>query len=151
MAISTVVHVRPNSQDLCDPAPFPVSSFREKIRELLELRKVALLFRGEKPVVIEKRNHIVRDRREVIHFVVPDSISSLSHRPTAQVPLKLRENHRVSLGDVEAEGDLPRDLIVAPGTEGDVEASFSIRKSRQVVTDFNRYGLGVEHRSSLSC
>src|SRR6266540_7496775 len=101
--------------------------------------------------MIEERNHILVDGGEVVDLIVPDTITPLSHRPAAEVPLELREDDLIALGDVETEGYFPRCPIVAPRTERDIETPLAIREASQVVPDVARHRRGIEHDSSLSC
>ena len=52
----------------------------KQLRELLKFRKVALLLGRQKPEPLEEWDHVLNDRREVVHFVIPHTISSLPHR-----------------------------------------------------------------------
>src|SRR6266540_3424247 len=100
--------------------------------------------------MIEERNHILVDGGEVVDLIVPDTITPLSHRSAAEVPLELREDDLIALGDVEAEGNLPWHPVIAPRAEGNVEAALPIREASQVASDVSRYQPGIKHRSSLS-
>ena len=118
---------------------------------MLELREIALLLRGQKSKVIEERNHVLDDCREVVDLEIPDSISPLPHRPASEIPLELREDHLIPLRDVETQRHFPWIPVVVSRTEGHVEATFSIRETGQVVSDRNRNRAWIEHRPSLSC
>src|SRR5206468_1508259 len=137
-AVAAVIHVRTNLQDLLDPFAIEVPSFRHQRHESSELREVSLLLGGQESERLKERDHASSNCREVIHLEVPHSISPLPHRPTPEVSLELGENDLVALGDVEAEGDLPRHSVVASRPEGDIEAPLAIRKASQVVPDFDR-------------
>src|SRR6266446_725055 len=96
-ALPAVVHLPPNRQHLFHTFRGVMSALTNHFGELLELRKVALLLRGEKPEPLKERDHALDDGLEVVHLVVPDTIVSLPHRPALQVALEQRQDHRITL------------------------------------------------------
>src|SRR3989442_10316511 len=141
--VSAVVHVRPNPKDLCDPIPIHRRPFGQQERKSLEFREIALLLCRKEAKMIEKRDYVFPQGREVVDLVVPDSVVPLAHRPTSEVPFELREDYLITLGDVEAQGNFPRCPIVAPRPERDVETALAVREAGQVVPNVARHRPGV--------
>src|SRR3977135_2222801 len=98
-------------------------------RDLLELRKIALLLRGQKAESIKKRDYVLDDRGEVIDFVVPDAVCPGAHRSAFQPLLKHAQDDLIALGDVEAQGSVPCHRLTAAPAKGHVEAAFTIGES----------------------
>src|SRR5215469_18536595 len=119
--------------------------------DLLELRKIALLLRGEKAEPIKERDYVLDDRGESIDFVVPDAVCPGTHRSALQLLLEHAQDYLIALGDVETQGYFPRHRIVASPPKGHVETAFTIGESSQVVADRLRDLRNVQHAKSLSC
>src|SRR5260370_41169406 len=95
----------------------------EKFRQFDELGEVALLHRRQEMKSAKKRNHVVQNRLEIVHLVVPDAVLALAHRPAFQMPLEQRQNDGIALRDVEAERHLPWQRVILPWREAPIEAS----------------------------
>src|SRR5271156_554095 len=122
----------------------------EQFSQFDELREITLLLRRQEMKAAKKRNHVVHNRLEIVHLVIPDAVLALAHRPAFQIPLELRQNDRIALRDVKAERHFPWQRVVLPRSETYIEASFPIREAGQVAADLQRNTLYVQH-PSLSC
>jgi hypothetical protein len=123
-----------------------MASPSQDFRDLLELRKVASLSRGEEMESVEEWNHVLQNRSQVVNLVVPDPVLALAHRATLEVALEQRKDHWIPLRDVEAQRDFPRALVVFAGPEGNVEAPLGIGEASQVPRDLGRDLMDVQHR-----
>src|SRR5215469_5383312 len=103
--------------------------------DLLELRKIALLLRGEKAEPIKERDYVPDDRRESIDFVVPDAVCPGPHRSALQPLPEHVQNRLIALGHVEAQRYFPRHRIATTPSKGHVEAAFTIGESSHVMPD----------------
>src|SRR5271169_5756314 len=122
----------------------------EQFSQFDELREVTLLLRRQEMKSAKKRNHVVQNRLEIVHLVIPDAVLALAHRPAFQVPLEQRQDHGIALRDVEAERHLPWQRVILPRPEAHIEASLPIHEAGQIAADLDRNTLYVQH-SSLSC
>src|SRR5919108_5162566 len=100
--LSPIVHIVSDVQNLFDSFSCSMFPAANDLGDLLELRKIAFLLCGKKMETFKKRNYVFQDRSEVIHLVVPDSILALPHRAALQVALEERQNHWITLRDIEA-------------------------------------------------
>src|ERR1044072_474068 len=83
-------------------------------------------------------NHILHDSVEVCNLKIPNAIWSASKSSAAQVSFEESEYHFILLRYIKADGDLPRNWIILTRSKRDVEASFTIRETREVITYFRR-------------
>src|SRR5580704_13469474 len=104
----------------------------EQFSQFDELRKVTFFLCRQEMKSAKKRNHVVQNRLEIVHLVVPDAVLALAHRPAFQMPLEQRQNDRIALRDVEAERDFPWQRVILPRSKTYIEASFPVREAGQV-------------------
>src|ERR1051326_5002141 len=135
---AAIVHVFPNRENLLNSFRRQMTAFFHQRYDLLELRKISFLLSREKRKPFEERNHILYDGAEVCYLVIPNAIRSTSKSAVTQVSFKQSEYHSIFLRHVEADGNLPWNRIILARTKGNVEASFTVSKSREVVTYFRR-------------
>src|ERR1700740_3036204 len=80
-SVSAIVHLTSDSKNLFNSFARQVPTCSEQFGKLHELRKVPLLLRRQKMKSAEERNHVVQNRLEIVHLVVPDAVLALAHRP----------------------------------------------------------------------
>src|SRR5262249_39142170 len=95
--LSSLIHFVSDLQDLFNSLVASVPSPANDLRDLLELQKIAFLFGGKKLEMLEKGNHVLQYRSQVVHFVVPHSVLTLPHGAALQVALEERQNHWIPL------------------------------------------------------
>src|SRR5688572_12190907 len=130
--LTAIIHVFANRENLLNSARREMCAGFHRRHDLLELRKISFLLSREKRKPFEKRNNVLYDGAEVSNLVIPNAIRSTSKSSTAQVFFEEREYYSVLLRHIETDGYLPGNRVVLTWSKRDVEASFTIRKTRQV-------------------
>src|SRR5260370_2115954 len=103
---------------------------------LLEFFKVSFLLRRKKAKPFKERNHVFYDGVKVGNLVIPNAVWSASESSAAQVSLEKSENHSIFLRYIKADRDFPRNRIITAWSKGNVKASFAVRESRKVISNF---------------
>src|SRR5215210_1171885 len=137
--LAAVVHVFPDLEYLTDTVWVQMRTLPYEGNDLLELAEVPLLFRRQEREPFKERDHVLRDSVEVGDFVVPHTVRSAPERSASQMSLEESEDHTILLRNVEAQRDLPRHRVILSRSKRDVEATFSVCKAREVVTDLGWY------------
>ena len=106
---------------------------------LLEDLEVFLLQFRLKRKLFEERDYAREKFHIVRHHKVMDSITSFLQSPTLQIFLQKQEVRDITLGYIKGQNDLPLEFVIFPHAKGDIKASFSITKSRQILTDMVWY------------
>ena len=78
-ALAAIVHSISNLENLTNAVFCQMRASLHQRHNLLELRKVSLLLGREKREPFEERDHVLDDRVDIRHFVIPDAI-----RPAAK-------------------------------------------------------------------
>src|ERR1700752_4273002 len=119
--------------------------------DLLELCKVSFLLGREKRKPFKERDHVFDDGVEICYFKIPNTIRPAAKSSAAQMCLEEREYYSVFLRHIETYGYLPWNRVIDPWSKRNVEASFSVCKSREVITDLRRYVRDSCLHCCLSC
>ena len=90
VALSTIVHILAKLDDSANPIRFQMSAFARQIRNLHEDGEIALFLRREKLKPFEERDHVFSNCGEVINFVVPNSVPTLTHRAALKMSFEER-------------------------------------------------------------
>ena len=131
--LAAIIHVFANLKNLLNSVHSQMSTFFHQRHDLLEFCEVSFLLGREEWKPFKERNHIFYDSVEVRHLKIPNAVWSATKRSAAKISFEESEYHSIFLGYVKADGDLPRNRIVLAGPKGNVEASFTIGKARQVI------------------
>src|SRR5579863_4756966 len=129
LALTAVVHVPPDGQDPLHTFPGVVLTLAYQFGKLFELGEIAFLLRREEVETLEERYDVLKNGKEMVHFVVPNPVPPLPHRTAGQMIFELRQDHRIPLGDVEAERNLPGKRVAASRPKRHVEASLTVGKA----------------------
>src|ERR1700680_3637066 len=72
-SVSAIVHVAPDPKNILDSFAAKMLPCLEQFRQFDELREVTFFLCRQEMKSAKKRNHVVQNRLEIVHLVVPDA------------------------------------------------------------------------------
>src|SRR5262249_16990290 len=98
-------------------------------------REIAFLFRRQETEPAKERNDVFAERIEVVDLIHPHVIRLVPNLSTLEMPLQQSQNDFVLLRHVQAQGNFPRQLVILPPTERQMETSFAVNEPSEVISD----------------